>query len=113
MSKNFISFKVLYYLSLIPFLGLIVVWISSWVNIYRRTNDKKYVFLHYLIWIIPICIAGGVAGVCMMTFMINLSPTMYIICGLGVAYIACLIMAISCVKISKEIISKYDLKSIE
>ena len=111
--KKIISYKILYYLSLIPFLGLFIAWICSWLNIYRRTNDRKYVFLHCLIWILPICIAGGIAAVSSMTFMVNLSPIMKTVFGLVIGYIACLIMSISCIAISKWIISKYDLKIIK
>lgn len=110
MNKKLISYKILYYLSLIPFLGLIIAWICSWLNIYRRTNDRKYVFLHYLIWIFPMCIASGIVVISVMTFMVELSPMMKMICGLVIGYIACLIMSISCIGISKGIINKYDSK---
>ena len=113
VNKKLVSYKILYYLSLIPFLGLLVVWPCSWLNIYHRTNNRKYVFLHYLIWIFPICIVGVIVGICSMTFMVELSPMMKTICGLIIGYIACLIMSISCIGISKGIISKFDLKSIQ
>ena len=113
MDKKLISYKKLYYLSLIPILGLLIAWLCSWLNIYRRTNDRKYVFFHFLIWIIPICIAGGVVVISLMTFMGKLSPLMYKICGVIISYVSCLIMSISCIGISKGIISQYDLKSIK
>ena len=113
MSKKFISYKFLYYLSLIPFLGLLIAWLCSWVNIYRRTNDRKYVFLHALIWVFPMCIVGAIVGICSMTFMVGLSPMMKTICGLFIGYVACLIMSISCIGISKWLISKNDQKMIK
>ena len=113
MNKKLVSYKKLYYLSLIPLLGLLIVWLCSWVNIYRRTNDRKYVFLHYLIWIFPIGIVGSIVGICSMTFMVKLSPVIKTICGLIIGYVACLIMSISCVGISKCLISKFELKSIQ
>ena len=113
MGKKLISYKLLYYLSLIPFLGLFIAWISSWMNIYRTTNNRKYIFFHSIFWIFPMCIAGGVVAVSTMTFMVNLSPAINKVCGLIIGYVACLIMSISCIGISKGIISKYDLKSIK
>ena len=113
MTKKLISYKILYYLSLIPFLGLLIAWLCSWFNIYRRTNDRKYVFLHSLIWIFPMCIVGVIVGICSMTFMVELSPIMKTICGLIIGYVACLIMSISSIAISKGIISRYDLKIIK
>lgn len=113
MNKKLVSYKILYYLSLIPFLGLLVAWLCSWLNIYRRTNDRKYVFLHFLIWIFPMCIVGAIVGICSMTFMVELSPMMKTICGLIIGYVACLIMSISCIGISKGLISKFDSKSIQ
>ena len=113
MNKNLISYKNLYYLSLIPFLGFFIAWICSWTNIYHRTKDRKYIFLHFIIWIVPICIASGIIVIVMITLMVNISPSMYKIYGLIVSYVACLIMSISCVGISKGIINRYDLKSIQ
>ncbi len=113
MSKKLISYKVLYYLSLIPFLGLLIAWICSWLNIYHRTDDRKYVFLHFLIWIFPMCIVGVIVVICTMTFMVGLSSMMKTICGLVISYVACLIMSISCIRISKWLISKYDQKIIK
>ena len=110
MSKQLISYKTQYYLSLIPFFDVLITWITAWINIWRKTNDKKYIFLHYILWILPMCIAGGLVAVCAMTFMPNLSPTMRTVCGLIIGYIACLIMSASSVLISKIIIDKYDLK---
>lgn len=113
MTKKLISYKILYYLSLIPFLGVLIAWLCSWLNIYRRTNDRKYVFLHFLIWIFPMCIVGVIVGICSMTFMVELSPIMKTICGLIIGYVACLIMSISSIAISKGIISRYDSKIIK
>ena len=58
------------------------------------------------------CIVGGLLAVCIMTFMANLSQELYVICALIVAYLACLVMAISCIAISESIIKKYEFKSI-
>ena len=113
MNKKLISYKILYYLSLIPLLGLLIAWLCSWVNIYLRTNDRKYVFLHALIWIFPMCIVGVIVGISAMTFMVNLTPILKTICGLVIGYVACLIMSISCIGISKGLISKFDSKSIQ
>lgn len=113
MSKRILSCKVQYYLSLIPFLGFFIAWISSWWNIYRRTNDKKYIFLHFIIWILPMCIAGAVVAISIITFMTNLSPLAYKICGLLISYVACLIMAFSAILISKKIIKKFESRYIK
>lgn len=108
MSKKVISYKAQYYLALIPYIGLFIAWITSWVNIQRKTNNKKYIFLHFVIWIFPMCLAGGLVTVSVLTFMVNLSQLLYKICGLTVIYVASLIMSISCVGISKGIIDNYD-----
>lgn len=113
MNKKLIPYKILYYLSLIPLLGLLIGWICSWLNIYRRTNDKIYIIFHWLIWILPLCIVGGLTAICAMTFMVNLSSVMKTVCGLVISYMDCLIMSISCISISKAIIKRYDLKSVE
>ena len=113
MSKKLIPYKILYYLSLIPFLGLLIAWVCSWLNIYRSTNSKKYIFIHYLIWILPMCIVGVIVVICVMTFMGNLTPLWKTICGLVISYVACLIMSISCVSIANGIIKKYDLNCVK
>ena len=59
------------------------------------------------------CIAGGVVTICTMTFIMNLSPIMKVVYTVIICYIACLIMSISCIAISKDIINKYDLKFIK
>ena len=107
MAKKLISYKVLYYVSLIPVLGTIIALFCSWINIYRATNNRKYVFLHYIIWIFPVCIVGVIVAVCISTFMANFSPTVYFIFGIAIAYVACLIMALSGVAISKWIVNKW------
>ena len=112
MNKKFIPFKILYYLSLIPFLGLLISWVCSWLNIYNRTGDRKYIFLHFLIWIFPMCIVGAIVGVCTTTFMVNLSMSLKTIWGLIIGYFAFLIMSISCVGISQGIIKKFDKNSL-
>ena len=113
MAKKLISYKILYYLSLLPFLGFFTAWLGSWVNIYRRTNNGKYVFFHFILWIFPMCIAGGIVAISIMIFMVNLTPFMYKICGLLVSYIACLIMSISCIGISKGVINKFETKIVK
>ena len=107
MAKKLISYKVLYYVSLIPILGTIIALFCSWINIYRAKNNRKYVFLHYIIWIFPVCLVGVIVAVCISTFMANFSPTVYFIFGIAIAYVACLIMALSGVAISKWIVNKW------
>ena len=113
MSKNLISYKKQYYLSLIPIVGFLIAWITSWINIWRRTKDKKYIFLHYILWILPMCIVGGLVAVCAMTFMPSLTATMRVVFGFIIGYIACLIMSVSSIFISQIIIDKYDSKFID
>lgn len=113
MNKKKISYKIQYYLSLIPFVGFLIAWIISWINIYRKTNDRKYVFLHFIIWLLPMCIAGGLVALYTVTFMPCLEPILKTVLGIIVSYAACLIMAISCIGISKWIIDRYDSKFIE
>lgn len=110
MSKNLIFYKMQYYLSLIPFVGLFIAWITSWINIWRTTKDKKYIFLHYILCILPMCIVGGLVAICAMTFIPSLTATIRVVCGVIIGYIACLIMSVSSIFISKIIIDKYDLK---
>ena len=112
MNKKLIPYKILYYLSLIPLIGMLIAWICSWLNIYRRTNDKKYIIFNWLIWILPLFVVGGFTAICAMTFMVDFSPVMKTVCGIVISYIDCLIVSISCISISKAIIKRYDLKSV-
>lgn len=110
MDKKIIPYHILYYLSLIPYIGFLIAWICSWVNIFRKTNHRKYIFYHYVFWLIPLCVAGGLVTVCLLTFMDALSVEWKFISALGLSYIACLIMSVSCIFIAKKITDRYDLK---
>ena len=113
MDKMHSSYKSLYYLSLIPILGLVIVWLCAWLKIYNRTKDRKYVFLHFLIWAAPLCFAGGFVVVSVNIFMGKLSSVGKIVCGIIIGYVACLVMSISCVSIFKCIMGKYNSRIIE
>ena len=110
MSKKIISYKLLSYLSLVPVIGFLIAWLCSWINIYRQTRKRKYIFLHYIIWLLPLCMVGGVLYICIVIFMANFTSQQKIICGLVLSYFAGVMMAISSIGISKGIIDKYNLK---
>ena len=112
MSKKLISYKLLYWLSLIPVFGFFVSWICSWINIYRRTSDRKYVFIHYIIWMLTslVVFIGLIAII--RALMAYASFVVYVVCALVATYVALVLMSILCIVISKIIIKKYDLKSI-
>ena len=112
MVKKFLSSKTQCFLALIPYIGFFIAWICSWINIFLKTKQLKYVFLHYFIFILPMCLAGGLIVISMMTFMDKLSFELYRICALILAYVACLIMAFSSIAISRFIIKKYELRTI-
>ncbi len=105
------KFKLLYLLSLIPLFGFFIAWVGSWIIMQKETKSKKYVFIHYFIWIIPLCVAGGivVAG----NFLtINLSFTVRTIILITACVLALYIMAFSCVYIAEKIVYKFNEKVI-
>lgn len=52
------SYKLQYWLSLIPFFGFLVVFIIGMVKIWRTTRKTSCVFLYYLLLIIPLVISA-------------------------------------------------------
>ena len=112
MSNKFISYKTQCYLALIPYIGLLIAWITSWINIYLRTRQKKYIFIHYIIWVLPMCLVGGLLAFSTIMLKDNLSFQTYSVCILIIGYVACFIMSFLAIVISKFIIQKYDLKNI-
>lgn len=110
MNKKIISYKLLCYLSLIPVIGFFIAWPCSWVNIYRQTRSKKYIFLHYIIWLLPVCMVGIILYICIVTFMSSFTLQQKFICGLVFSYFAVVMMALSSIGISKGIIDKYNSK---
>ena len=110
MNKKMISYKLVCYLSLIPVIGFFIAWPCSWINIYRQTRSKKYIFLHYIIWLLSVCMVGVILYICIVTFMASFTSQQKFICGLVLSYFAGVMMALSSIGISKGIIDKYNLK---
>ena len=113
MQKKIIPYKILYLLSLIPVLGMLVAWLCSWLNIYRKTADKKYIFLHYVLWMLAFCGLGVFIAIYVIVVVPIFNEQLKFIFGLMLGYLVCLISAIACVCISKRIIKKYDLNSLK
>ncbi len=110
--KRIICYKLQYLLSLVPFVGLFIAWGCSWVNIYRTTQNKRSIFIHFCIWLIPICIIGGML-ILSAYVMFNHDIVLKVIVGLIVSYISCLILAIFCIEIARGIIVRSEKKFLE
>ncbi len=101
-----------YFLVLIPIIGFFIAWIYSWFTIYKITKGIKYVFLHFVFWIIPLCLAGSLIVAYFMMGVLNQNEFLKMIIGIIVSYVAILIMSISSISISKVIIEAYNKKAI-
>ncbi len=114
MYKKQISYNILYGLSFIPFIGFFISWIGAWINIYNKTGDKKYIFLHGVFWLISMAIFGTIFAVAFTIYFYNyaykLSEITQLVIGLVFCYIALLMLAISGVIIAKWINNRYDIK---
>ncbi len=111
MKKQIISYKLQNFLAMIPIFGVVVVWLIAWFNIYRTTKNRLYVFLHYLIWLIPMIIVGLAVYVICFYFIRNINDlTIKKILFLIMSYFACLIMALSALGVEKGIIERYNKK---
>ena len=114
MNKKQISYNVLFGLSFIPFIGFFISWAGSWINIYNKTGDKKYIFLHGAFWFIPGAILTIILVIASNIYFNNyaykLSYVTQLIVGLAAGYVALLILALSSLMIAKRISNRYDLK---
>ena len=111
MKNKFVSYRTCSLLSLIPFIGFLIAWLLSWLTIYKVTKDRKYIFLHYLIWILPMIISGGLFAVCYFSLFAKIAnQQLLILCTLIGAYLVCVIIAYSAIFIAKKIIDNYNKK---
>lgn len=109
MKNRLISYKTQCFFALIPFVGLLIDWIVSWFNIYKTTKSKKYVFIHYITWIIPIIITFGIFAFCYFFLLIKITNrNMFIFSCLVSSYLACIIITYFSIFIAKKIIEAYN-----
>ena len=111
MSKNkkMVSFKLLYYLSLLPFLGVVIVWIIGIYNVYAIKKKRIYCVLYYLLTMFPIILFGGIF---IAVFLFCIEPlddlALKIIISFVLAFIVCVCMAIAIVGIQKGMIERFE-----
>lgn len=113
MKSRLVSYKAQCFFALIPFVGLLIDWIISWLNIYKTTKSRKYVFIHYITWIIPIIITVGIFAFCYFFLILKITNrTMFIFSCLASSYLTCIIIAYFSISIAKKIIATYNEKII-
>ena len=110
LNKQIISYKLQYVLSLIPFIGLIIIWIISWCNIFKITKNKLYVFLHSIIWAISLLIYAIVFVVICINLIKPIDSNMRQIIFIISSYIVVVACALSAIEIEKRIIKKFNYK---
>ena len=109
MKNNLISYKAQYIFAFIPFVGLLIDWIVSWFNIYKTTKNRKYIFIHWLIWIIPMILTFGILIVCYFFLLVKITNRqLFMISCLLVSYLTCVIISYSAIFIAKKIIDTYN-----
>mgnify|MGYP005762513175 CR=1 FL=1 len=101
------SYKLQYFLALVPFLGIFINIGFAWYNIYKITKKRIYIFLHFLLFIVPLIIFFSIAVLCIFFVnkvnIIGLRIFLYIL----VSYITFLILAVASVAIERGIIERY------
>lgn len=108
-NKKIVSLKLLYYLSLFPFLGVIIVWIIGIYNVYAIKKKRIYCVFYYLLTIFPIMLFGGVFIVVFLFFIEPLDELVFkIIISFVLAFIVCVCMAIAIVGIQKGMIERFE-----
>ena len=112
LNKQIISYKLQYVLSLIPFIGLIIIWIISWCNIFKITKNKLYVFLHSIIWAIPLLIYAIVFVVICINLIKPIDSNMRQIIFIISSYIVVMACALSAIEIEKRIIKKLTINNV-
>ena len=108
-----ISYKKQYFLSLIPIIGIIIVWQIASIKVKKVTKNVKYIFLVYFFTSIPFVLIGVVVY-----FLINI--VLLKITSIGgnfligaMAVIASIMMAISIIISEKIVINLYDKKQLK
>lgn len=113
MSKNkkTVSLKLQYYLSLVPYFGVIIVWIIGIYNIYSIQKKRIYCLFYYLLSIVPIMLFGGIFIIVFLLF-INLLDGFILraVISYVLIFIVCVCMAISIVSIQKVMIERLEKK---
>ncbi len=103
--EKLISFNLQGYLALIPYLGLPIVLLTSFYNIYRIKN-RLYVGLYYLLTLLPLCALGAIAVFVGKYLIMGREQVLMLVLFLLLAYFMTLCMAIVCIYIEKAMITR-------
>lgn len=104
--KKPVNYRLQSYLSLIPYLGFIIVMFTSFYNVYRINKRRLDVLLYFLQILIPLIVFGGAFFVAMMFIKDFENITLQIVMMLITSYVAGVCMAISCIGIAKGMINR-------
>lgn len=111
MKRKLISYKLQSYLALIPIFGFFIVLFIAWINIYKATKKKLYVFIYDILLIVLISIVGII--MCLLYFCFIIKIDSIIIKEISMfllSYIVCLMSALLSLAIEKKIIKKFSEK---
>ena len=108
-TKKIFSLKLQYYLSLLPFLGVIIVWFIGMWNIYAFKKKRIYCLFSSLLTMVPIILFGVVFIV---VFILFIAPIDEVVLKLVVSYIlifiVCVCMAITIVSLQKRMLERFE-----
>ena len=104
-----VNYKLQFILASIPFLGVVPAWIMSWMDIHKTTNNKKYVFIHAVLWLLSLGVLGALLSLEIVWLMPKWEEYGKIICFVS-AFIICLLMGYSSIWLKKGIIGFYNKK---
>ena len=103
------DYKLQFILASIPFLGIVPACIISWMDIHKITNNKKYVFIHGVLWLLFVGILGALLSLEIVWLMPKWEEYGKIICIVS-AFIICLLMGYFSIWLEKAIIDFYNKK---
>lgn len=107
-NKKTVSLKLQYYLSLVPFLGVIIVWIIGMWNIYAVKKKRIYCLFYYLLTLVPIILFGVVFIVVFIFFIAPLDEfVLKIVVSYVLVFIICACIALTIVSIQKGMLKRF------
>ena len=102
------SYKIQYGLSFIPYFGLLIVIFTSFYNMYKVKKSRFYVFLYYLLLLVPMAIFGVIIFLVAKYFIAGNDPVIMVVLYLALGYICFLCMAVIGVFIEKSMIERLE-----
>ncbi|MBE7061922.1 MAG: hypothetical protein E7382_05240 [Clostridiales bacterium] len=113
MDERVVISRSKYLLTLIPFIGFFIAWIVAWRSIYKTTQEKKYIIIHYVIWVVVSIIFFVIFIISYVLFISKLATFLKLLLTLLVLYIVLVMMSLSALAIAKGIIEKYEVNCLK